>query len=94
MRYVYFTKTLQSLDVAGLIAVIGILEHDNTLVFAGGAGALYSLYRYDQDRYSDDPACRLRAEYFSHSYFTRNGRRYDRETVNCNGEQCYRFVCR
>jgi hypothetical protein len=81
-------------DLAGLLAVIGILDHDDTLTFAGTAGALYSLDRYDQDRYSNDRSCRLRAEYFSHPYFYRNGRRYDRETVNRNGEEYYRFVCR
>lgn len=81
-------------EVAGLLSVIGILEHDDTLAFAGGAGALYSIYRYDEDRRSDDPACRLRAEYFSHPYFYRNGRRYDRVTVNRHGQEYYQFVCR
>ena len=81
-------------DAAGLLAVIGLLDHDNTLVFVGTFGALYSLDRYDHDRYSDDPECRLRAAYFSHPYFIRNGRRYDRELIDRDGEQFYRFVCR
>jgi hypothetical protein len=93
-RYQYNDDWRTIADLAGLLAVIGILNHDDTLTFVGGAGALYSLYRYDQDRYSDDPACRLRAEYFSHPYFYRNGRRYDRVMVHRNGDDYYQFVCR
>ena len=74
--------------------IILSLNHDDTLFFLGAAGALYSIDRYDHDRYSDDPCCRLRAEYFSHSCFYRDGRRYDRETVTRHGDRYYRFVCR
>ena len=81
-------------DAAGLLAVIGALNHDDTLVFVGTFGALYSLDRYNHDRYSSDPCDRLRAEYFSRSCFYRDGRRYERETVNRDGCRYYRFVCR
>jgi len=81
-------------EAAGLIAVIGLLEHDDTLTFIGGAGALYSLSRYDSDRHSRDRERRLRAEYFDHPYFVRNGRRYDRQLVTIRGERYYQFVCR
>lgn len=78
--------------IAGGVALIGALEDDDTLFFAGTAGALYSLYRYDQDRDSDDRMSRLRAAYFSRPYFWRDGVRYDRTLVTRNGERYYRFV--
>ena len=80
--------------VAGGIALLGVLEHDRTLVFVGEAGALYSLYRYEDDLHSSDRECRLRAEYFSRPYFIRDGRRYDRVLVTRHGERYYQFVCR
>ncbi|MEQ1822257.1 MAG: hypothetical protein ABL949_07095 [Fimbriimonadaceae bacterium] len=77
---------------AGALAVIGILKGDNRLTFVGGAGALYSLYRYEQDRKSQSKADRLRATYFSKSYFYRDGQRYNRKTVVKNGKKYYQFV--
>src|SRR5437016_1121197 len=50
---------------AGALGVLGLLNRDNTLAFAGGAGALYSAWRYDQDRRSENRVDRLRSEYFS-----------------------------
>ncbi len=77
---------------AGALAVLGILKGDNRLTFVGGAGALYSLYRYEQDRKSQSKADRLRATYFSKSYFYRDGHRYNRKTVVKNGKKYYQFV--
>lgn len=78
---------------AGLVGVVGLLKKDNTLFFGGSAGALYSLWRYEQDRKSQNSMDRARAEYFSRPYFVRDGRRYDRRTVSQNGQQYYRFEC-
>jgi hypothetical protein len=77
---------------AGALGALGLLQHDNTLAVLGGAGALYSLNRYEQDRRSQNSANRLRAEYFSHPYFYRDGVRYDRHEVNRNGQRYYRFT--
>lgn len=77
--------------VGGAVAILGLLKHDNTLTFAGTAGALYSLYRYEQDRKSQNSLNHLRAEYFSRPYFVRDGRRYDRHVVTKNGQRYYQF---
>jgi hypothetical protein len=79
---------------AGGLAILGLLNKDKTLTFAGAAGALYSLNRYEQDRKSQDAAARARARYFDHSYFYRDGRRYDRRVVTRNGQKYYQFVRR
>lgn len=77
---------------AGAVALIGLLKKDSTLTFAGAAGALYSVWRYEQDRKSQSRLNRLRASYFSRGSFTRNGQRYVRRTVTRNGKKYYQFV--
>lgn len=76
---------------AGALGVLGALTHDDTLMFGGAAGALYSTYRYDQDRRGHDRVGRLRARYFSRPYFYRDGRRYHRTTIWQDGQKYYRF---
>lgn len=80
--------------VSGGVAILGLIKHDNRLVFAGSAGALYSLYRYEQDRKSQSSIDRLRAAYFGRPYFVRDGVRYDRRLVTKNGERYYQFARR
>jgi hypothetical protein len=77
---------------AGAVGVLGLLQKDNTLFFAGTAGALYSLHRYEQDRKSQSQLNRARANYFSRTHFYRDGVRYDRKLVKKNGKQYYQFV--
>jgi hypothetical protein len=77
---------------SGALGVLGLLKKDNTLFFAGTAGALYSAYRYEQDRKSQSRLNRARAAYFSRSSFTRDGVRYTRRTVTRNGKKYYQFV--
>lgn len=79
---------------SGAVALIGALQHDRRLVFAGTAGALYSLYRYEQDRKSQSQLDRLRAQYFGRSSFTRDGHTYQRRIVIRNGHKYYQFVRR
>jgi len=76
---------------AGALGVLGLLNHDSTLTFAGAAGALYSANRYEQDRKSQNSQYKARAEYFSRPYFYRDGTRYNRRTVNRNGQKYYQF---
>jgi hypothetical protein len=78
--------------VSGAAALLGYINKDETLMFTGIAGALYSLHRYEQDRKSQNSVDRLRASYFGRSYFVRDGRRYDRRTVTKNGQKYYQFV--
>ena len=80
--------------LSGGLAVLGLLQKDNRLVFAGAAGALYSLHRYEQDRKSQSRIDRARAYYFSQPYFVRDGRRYDRRLVTRDGTRYYQFVRR
>ncbi len=77
--------------VSGALALLGLLKKDNTLTFAGAAGTLYSLYRYDEDSKSKDRLARTRAQYFSRSEFYRDGVRYNRRVVTKNGQKYYQF---
>lgn len=77
---------------SGALGVLGLLKHDNTLFFAGTAGALYSAYRYEQDRKSQSKLQRTRAAYFSKPYFYRDGRKYVRKTTMKNGKRYYYFA--
>src|ERR1041385_1812263 len=61
---------------AGALGVLGILNRDPALAFAGTAGALYSANRYEHDRRSQHKIDRARASYFSHDSFYRDGHRY------------------
>lgn len=76
---------------AGGLGVLGALSHDNTLTFAGAAGALYSLDRYEKDRKSQAADSRARASLFSRPYYYRDGVRYDRHEVVKNGHHYYQF---
>jgi hypothetical protein len=76
---------------AGFLGVIGLLEDDDTLFFAGSAGALYSVYRYDQDRYSSDRRLRARAYYFGRPDFWRDGVHFTRRSVWRDGREYYQF---
>lgn len=73
------------------LGLFGLLKHDNTLMFAGAAGALYSANRYEQDRKSQSKIDRARAQMFSRRSFTRNGHTYVRHTVKKNGHTYYQF---
>lgn len=77
---------------SGLVGILGLMKDDNTLFFAGTAGALYSAWRYEQDRKSQSKIDRARAAYFSRPYFYRDGVRYNRRTVTRNGKTYYQFV--
>jgi len=77
---------------SGLVAIFGLLKDDPTLTFAGSAGALYSAYRYEEDRKSQNRMRRARAEMFSRSSFTRNGVKYVRNTKYKNGKKYYYFA--
>jgi hypothetical protein len=77
---------------SGALGLIGLLRHDNTLFFGGAAGALYSSWRYEQDRKSQSKMQRTRAAYFSRPYFVRDGHRFVRHTKMVNGKKYYYFA--
>src|SRR4051794_29308420 len=70
---------------SGVVGLLGLLKGDNTLFFAGTAGALYSANRYEQDRKSQSRMQQARYQMFRRSSFTRDGHRYVRKTVWKNG---------
>lgn len=74
------------------LGLFGLLKGDSTLTFAGAAGALYSTYRYEQDRKSQSKVDQARAAMFSKPYFYRDGKKYVRKTVTKNGKKYYQFV--
>jgi hypothetical protein len=77
---------------SGALSLYGLIKHDNTLTFAGAAGALYSANRYEQDRKSQSKTDRARASYFGKTHFDRDGHRYVRKTVWKHGKKYYQFV--
>lgn len=77
---------------SGLVAIFGLIKDDPTLTFAGSAGALYSAYRYEEDRKSQNKMRRARANLFSRSSFTRNGVKYVRNTKYKGGKKYYYFT--
>jgi hypothetical protein len=77
---------------SGAVGILGLLQHDNRLVFAGAAGALYSSWRYEQDRKSQSKLERTRAAHFSRDHFNRNGYRYDRKVKWKGGKKYYYFA--
>ncbi|HTQ10442.1 MAG TPA: hypothetical protein VMI31_10250, partial [Fimbriimonadaceae bacterium] len=82
-------------DVAvfcGFVGLMGYLDHDDFLCFAGSAGALYALWRYDDDLACDDPYRHARACYFSMPFFYRDGVRFERHIVLRDGVRYYQFV--
>ena len=79
---------------SGALGLFGLLKHDNTLTFAGAAGALYSLDRYEKDRKSQSKIDHARAAAFSRTSYYRNGHRYERGLVKKNGHKYYQFVRR
>lgn len=76
----------------GVLGLLGLVKHDSTLTFAGTAGALYSAWRYEEDRKSESRQRRARYELFRRGSFTRDGKRYTRKTVWRNGKKYYQFV--
>jgi flagellar biosynthesis component FlhA len=77
---------------SGALAVLGLIKDDPTLTFAGGAGALYSAWRYEEDRKSQNKLNRFRASVFSRPVFYRDGYKYTRKTKWKNGKKYYYFV--
>ncbi len=77
---------------SGAATLFGILKHDNTITFAGAAGTLYSLDRYEKDRRSQSRTDHARAQAFGKTSFYRNGHRYVRKSVKRDGKRYYQFV--
>lgn len=77
---------------SGAATLFGLLKHDNTITFAGAAGTLYSLDRYEKDRRSQSKTDHARAQTFGKTSFYRDGHRYVRKSVKRDGKRYYQFV--
>lgn len=82
----------RNLGYAGAaLGIYGALKGDSTLTFVGTTGALYSAYRYEQDRKSQGKMERQRAAIFRRGYYYRNGHKYVKKTTWRNGKKYYYF---
>ena len=83
----------QKLGYAGAaLGLLGQLGKDKTLSYVGTAGALYSLYRFNEDSKSQNKTRRERAEFYGRESYTRKGVRYERKIVTRHGRTYYTFV--
>jgi len=76
----------------GALGLLGLATHNGTLGWAGLAGGLYSAYRYEQDRKSQNKLTRQRALMFGHSTVWYHGHKYVRKTVWRHGTKYYTMV--
>ena len=79
-------------NAGAVIAILGQFNKDKTASYLGGATALYSVYRMEQDRKSSDKSKRALAAQYSKSSFVHKGVRYDRKMLKKNGKKYYTFV--
>src|SRR5579871_1547717 len=80
----------RNLGYAGAgVAGVGLLTHHPALVAIGITGGLYSAYRYEQDRKSQNSDDRRRHAYFSQKTRMIDGHRYHRVLVTRQGHQYY-----
>lgn len=77
---------------SGAAALLGLLTKNGTVATLGTVGALYSAWRYEEDRKSTDRNRRARAALYSKRSVTIDGKRYKRQTVKRHGKTYYRFV--
>lgn len=73
-------------------ALLGLVSKNGTVTTLGTIGALYSAYRYEEDRKSSSRTARSRAELYSHNVVNIQGHRYKRKTVYRHGKKYYQFV--
>jgi len=68
-----------------------VASQDPTLYFEGESGELYSVLRQRAEFHSTDPANHVRAAFFAHPFFYRDGQRFDRTTILVGSQRFYRF---
>jgi hypothetical protein len=74
------------------LGILGLVTKNNTLMWAGVGGGLYSAYRYEQDRKSQSKMDRQRAYFYGQSRVRYKGHTYTRKTVWKKGKKYYTFV--
>ncbi|MBL8064787.1 MAG: hypothetical protein JNM34_02895 [Chthonomonadaceae bacterium] len=73
-------------------AVLGLISKNGTLTTLGTVGALYSAYRYEEDRKSSVRSRREKAQLYSRKSVVIDGHRYKRQTVRKGKKVYYQFV--
>ncbi len=82
----------RNLGIAGGAAgLYGLLSGNRTIAALGLGGGLYSTYRYEQDRKSQNRDARGRYELFNRNSFDHQGHHYERRTKNQGGQRYYYF---
>lgn len=82
----------RNLGIAGGVAgVAGLLTGNRTLTALGLGGGLYSAYRYEQDRKSQNRLERNRYDLFRRPSFDYNGHHYTRRERFQGGQRHYYF---
>jgi hypothetical protein len=76
---------------AAALGILGLVKKDSTLTFVGATGALYSAYRYEEDRKSQNKMNKYRYQTFKQGYFYKDGKKYKRYTTWKNGKKYYYF---
>jgi hypothetical protein len=77
--------------LGGAAGLYGLLTGNKTIAALGLGGGLYSVYRYEQDRKSQNHDARNRYELFRRSSFDHNGHHYVRGVKNRGGQKYYYF---
>ncbi|MBL8047149.1 MAG: hypothetical protein JNJ45_00555 [Chthonomonas sp.] len=77
---------------SGLLGLVGLVTKNGTLTFLGAGGALYSAYRYEEDRKSKNRAAQARYKAYNRSTVWHNGKKYVRKTTWKNGKKYYYFA--
>lgn len=85
-------NTWRNLGYAGgAVGIYGLLTGNKTVAALGLGGGLYSAYRYEQDRKSQNRDSRGRYELFRRSSFDHNGHHYVRQTKRQGNQNYYYF---
>jgi hypothetical protein len=75
----------------GAAGVAGLLTGNRTLAALGLGGGLYSAYRYEEDRKSQNRDAGRRYELFRRPAFDYGGHHYERRTRRVDGRDHYYF---
>lgn len=77
---------------SALLGLVGLVTKDGTLTFLGTGGALYSAYRYEEDRKSKNRTAQARYKAYSRPVVYHKGKKYVRKTKWKNGQKYYYFA--
>ncbi len=77
--------------LGGVVGIAGLLSGDDQLAAIGLGGGLYSAYRYEEDRKSENRWDRNRYELYRHPSFDYRGHHYIRRERERDGQKYFYF---